>query len=84
MRYSEIPSSVPFFSQLAYRSEFRMQGAPFEENLVPPGSESSKSKAERKKLQAILDELNPAGGKPHKGNPSGKHDKKLKQQGKVQ
>ena len=38
---------------------FDMSDAPFSEKLVPPGKESAEAKAARKKLRAVLDELNP-------------------------
>jgi arylsulfatase A len=38
---------------------FDMSDAPFSEKLVPAGSESEAAKAARKKLQAVLTELNP-------------------------
>jgi arylsulfatase A len=55
---------------------FDMRAAPFEETLVPVGSENPEAKAERKKLQATLERLDPVGGKTHRGNPSGKHERK--------
>jgi arylsulfatase A len=62
---------------------FDMRGAPFRENLVRAGEETVEAKAECKRLQGVLDQLNPASGKVELGNPSGKHDKKAKQQKKV-
>jgi arylsulfatase A len=49
---------------------FDMSDSPFVENLVPSNDKSSEAKTARKKLQAALDELNPAGGKlpPPGGN----------------
>ena len=55
---------------------FAMKGAPFEEILVQSASENSEAKAARRKLQTTLEQLDPAGGKPHRGDPSGKHEKK--------
>lgn len=41
---------------------FDMRGAPFKETLVPPDLQDATAGAERKHLQAVLDQLNPAGG----------------------
>lgn len=41
---------------------FDMRGAPFKEILVPAESQDQLASAERKHLQGVLDELNPAGG----------------------
>jgi hypothetical protein len=41
---------------------FDMRGAPFKEILVPAESQDPTASAERKHLQGVLDELNPAGG----------------------
>lgn len=38
---------------------FDMSDAPFSEKLVLPGKETAEARAARKKLQAVLDELNP-------------------------
>lgn len=57
---------------------FDMSGAPFTETLVPNNANGSKANAARKKLQSVLSGLNPTGGKQHVGNPTGKHDKKMK------
>ena len=42
---------------------FDMTDAPFVENLVPADSADKATVAARKRLQAVLDKLNPAGGK---------------------
>jgi arylsulfatase A len=42
---------------------FDMSGAPFEEKPVAADSQDPKAVAARKRLQAVLDQLNPAGGK---------------------
>lgn len=42
---------------------FDMSDAPFEERLVPVEGQSEEAAAARKRLQAVLDQLNPAGGK---------------------
>jgi arylsulfatase A len=41
---------------------FDMSGAPFAEPLVPSGTKDEAAVAARKRLQAVLDQLNPAGG----------------------
>jgi arylsulfatase A len=41
---------------------FDMRGAPFKELLVPAGSQDQLASSERKHLQNVLDDLNPAGG----------------------
>jgi arylsulfatase A len=53
---------------------FDMTAAPFEEKLVTGDA----AKADRKRLQLVLDELNPAAGKRDAGDGSGKHAKKAK------
>jgi hypothetical protein len=40
-----------------------MKDAPFVEALVPADTTDTAAQAARKELQAVLDELNPAGGK---------------------
>jgi arylsulfatase A len=61
---------------------FDMRGAPFTEILVPADSQDQLAMAERKHLQGVLDELNPAGGIMDPGNGSGRHAKKAKRQAK--
>lgn len=56
---------------------FDMSGAPFVEKLVPPDAGNSAALAARKRLQAALDQLNPAGGIPDTGDPSGRHAKNV-------
>ena len=41
---------------------FDMRNAPFAETLVPPTTQDEAAIVARKRLQAVLDELNPAGG----------------------
>ena len=41
---------------------FNMSQAPFAEPMVPPDTQDSAAVAARKHLQAVLDQLNPAGG----------------------
>ena len=58
---------------------FDMHGAPFDEKLVAvTSSEPSEAKEARKRLQKVLDHLNPAGGKTEVSDPSGRHAKKKK------
>jgi len=42
---------------------YDMTDAPFVEKLVPPDQQDAEAKAARQRLQAVLDQLNPAGGK---------------------
>ncbi|MBL9143800.1 MAG: sulfatase-like hydrolase/transferase [Verrucomicrobiaceae bacterium] len=55
---------------------FDMSGAPFTETLVTHDTETSK--AARQRLQAVLAELNPAGGILDQGDGSGRHANKEK------
>jgi len=57
---------------------FDMSGAPFEERLVATAAPDAVSMAARKRLQAVLDQLNPAGGKVDPGDGSGKHANRAK------
>ncbi len=57
---------------------FDLHGAPFEEKLVSLENEKAEAKSARKRLQTVLDELNPAAGKKDEGDGSGKHAKKTK------
>jgi arylsulfatase A len=52
---------------------YDMSGAPFEEKLVPTDSTDPVALAERAKLQAALDKLNPAGGILDDGDGTGRH-----------
>ena len=52
---------------------YDMSGAPFEEKLVPVDSTDSVAVAERAKLQAALNKLNPAGGILDDGDGTGRH-----------
>lgn len=54
---------------------FDMTGAPFSEPLVPADSTEPTAVAARKRLQAKLDELNPAGGIVDAGDGSGRNNK---------
>ncbi len=52
---------------------FDMSEAPWGEKLVAPGSEGPAGLAARQRLAAALTQLNPAGGIPDTGDPSGRH-----------
>ncbi len=57
---------------------FDMSGAPWEEKLVAANSTAPAAIAARKRLQAALDQLNPAGGILDQGDGSGRHAKNVK------
>ena len=57
---------------------FDMHGAPFEEKLISVEAQNTEAKEARKRLQVVLDQLNPAGGKRDPGDGSGRHDKAKK------
>ena len=64
---------------------FDMNNAPFEENLVDANSKDPDAIAARRRLQAALDQLNPAGGILDEGDGSGRHaNKKVKKNKKKQ
>jgi arylsulfatase A len=50
-----------------------MHGAPFTEPVVPPTTTNPEAIAARKRLQAALDKLNPAGGIRDSGDGTGRH-----------
>jgi arylsulfatase A len=52
---------------------FDMANAPFEEPLVAPDTKNTAAIAARKRLQAALDKLNPAGGIVDTGDGTGRH-----------
>ena len=52
---------------------YDMSGAPFEEKLVPADSTDPVAVAERAKLQAAMNKLNPAGGILDDGDGTGRH-----------
>jgi len=52
---------------------FDMKNAPFEETKVPADTKDEVAIYERKKLQEVLDQLNPAGGIVDPGDGSGSH-----------
>lgn len=56
---------------------FDMSEAPFAEKLVPVDTANPDAVAARRTLQAALDQLNPAGGIEDKGDPSGRHAKRI-------
>jgi len=55
---------------------FDMTEAPFEEKLVTADAQNDAAAAARKRLQAVLDQLNPAGGKTDPGGEGKKAPKK--------
>ena len=59
---------------------FDMSRAPFEEPLVPADTKNPAAIAARKKLQAALDGLNPAGGILDDGDGSGRHANRQQRQ----
>jgi len=59
---------------------FDMSGAPWVEKLVPADTKDPAAIAARKRLQADLDRLNPAGGILDGGDGTGRHAKKAKKQ----
>jgi arylsulfatase A len=64
---------------------FDMRNAPFEEKLVPADTTDTTAIAARKRLQAALDKLNPAGGILDQGDGTGRHaSKKAKKEAKKQ
>ena len=60
-------------------SLFDMSDAPFAEPIVPVEKQDDKAEVARKHLQAVLDQLNPAGGFVEPGSGTGRHaNKELK------
>jgi hypothetical protein len=57
---------------------FDMSGAPFEEKLVAADTQNQAAAAARTRLQAALDQLNPAGGILDDGDGTGRHANKKK------
>ena len=57
---------------------FDMSDAPFAEKLVPAEATDAAAMAARKRLQAALDALNPAGGILDDGDGTGRHAKNRK------
>ena len=62
---------------------FNMSGAPFEEILVPADKESPEAAAARQRLQAVLTQLDPAGGIMDDGDGSGRHANKAEKKAKA-
>ncbi|MDO8541179.1 MAG: sulfatase-like hydrolase/transferase [Opitutaceae bacterium] len=56
---------------------FDMSDAPFGEKLVPVDTRDAAAVAARRRLQAALDQLNPAGGIVDTGDASGRHAKNV-------
>jgi arylsulfatase A len=59
---------------------FDMSNAPFEETLVAADTKDPAAVNARKRLQAALDQLNPAGGILDTGDGTGRHANKMKKQ----
>jgi hypothetical protein len=57
---------------------FDMSDAPFAEKLVPTSTKDAAALAARQRLQAALDELNPAGGILDQGDGTGRHATRTK------
>jgi len=57
---------------------FDMSHSPFEEKLVPADTEGPEAKAARKRLQAALNQLNPADGILDDGDGTGRHANRSK------
>ena len=57
---------------------YDMSGAPWAEKLVPADTKDPAAIAARKRLQAALDQLNPAGGILDTGDGTGRHANKVK------
>jgi len=57
---------------------FDMSGAPFKEKIVASDTSDATAIAARKRLQAVLGELNPAGGIVDQGDGSGRHAKNVR------
>jgi len=57
---------------------FDMSGAPFKEPLVDASAQNSQAVAARKRLQTVLDQLNPSGGIVDPGDGSGRHAKNVR------
>jgi hypothetical protein len=97
LRGSDVPHRTWVFNQLARNWWVRNAGfklnqsgelfdvsrAPFAERPVPAGSGGPAAEAARLELQAVLDQLNPAGGIPDRGDPSGRHKGKLERERKA-
>jgi arylsulfatase A len=62
------------------RNLFDMRNAPYAEPLVAPDTKDETAIAARKKLQTVLDQLNPASGYPGLGKEAGKKNKRQARQ----
>ena len=62
---------------------FDMTDAPFAEKLVATDTKNAAAIAARQRLQAVLDELNPAGGILDDGDGTGRHANKDKKKAKT-
>jgi arylsulfatase A len=62
---------------------FDMSDAPFAEKLVAADTQDSTAVAARKRLQAALDRLNPAGGVQDEGDGTGRHANKKPKKGRA-
>lgn len=60
---------------------FDMSDAPFEDKLVPAATKDPAVIAARKRLQPVLDQLNPAGGILDEGDGTGRHANRRKKKG---
>jgi arylsulfatase A len=60
---------------------YDMKESPYAETLVAPESRNEVAVAARKRLQAVLDQLNPAGGIVDQGDGSGRHANREKKKG---
>ena len=94
LRGSDAPHRTWVFNQLARNWWVRNAGfklnqsgelfdvsrAPFAERPVPAGAGGAAAEAARRELQAVLDQLNPAGGIPDRGDPSGRHKRNLERE----
>jgi hypothetical protein len=60
-----------------------MSDAPFTEKLVAADTKDPAAIAARKRLQAVLEQLNPAGGILDQGDGTGRHANKVKKKKKT-
>ena len=61
---------------------YDMSGSPFEEKLISEDTKDNEAIEARKRLQAVLDKLNPGGGILDDGDGTGRHADKAKVKGK--
>jgi arylsulfatase A len=62
---------------------YDMSDAPFTEKLIPADTTDAAAQAGKKKLAAVLTELNPAGGIPDNGDGTGRHANKAEKKKKA-